>query len=71
MFSPYKHTWVKCLKDKKAKTILNGCMEIVNKSKRQPNKLRVDREREFSNTLMQKWLDNDDISMYSTHNEGK
>ena len=53
MFSPYKHTWVKCLKDKKAKTILNGCMEIVNKSKRQPNKLRVDREREFSNTLMQ------------------
>ena len=46
-------------------------MEIVNKSNCQPNKLRVDQEREFFNTLMQKWLDNDDISMYLTHNESK
>ena len=27
--------------------------------------------KEFYNKLMQEWLDNNDILMYSTHNEGK
>ena len=36
-----------------------------------PNKLRVDQRREFDNKLMQKWLDNSDILMYLTYNEGK
>ena len=31
----------------------------------------VDQSREFYNKLMQEWLDNNDILMYSTHNEGK
>ena len=35
-----------------------------------PNKLWVNQGREFYNKLMQEWLDNDDILMYSTHNEG-
>ena len=30
------------MKDKKAKTVLYGFLEIVNKSKRKPNKLWVD-----------------------------
>ena len=46
-------------------------MEIVNQSNRKPNKLWVDQGREFYNKLMQEWLDNNDILMYSTHNEGK
>ena len=46
-------------------------MEIVNESNCKPNKLWVDRGREFYNKLMQEWLDNNDILMYSTHNEGK
>ena len=46
-------------------------MEIVNESNRKPNKLWVDQGREFYNKLMQEWLDNNDILMYSTHNEGK
>ena len=41
-------------------------MEIVNESNRKPNKLRVDQRREFYK-LMQKWLENNDILMYSTH----
>ena len=32
---------VKSLKDKKGKTVLNGFVEIVNESKRKPNKLWV------------------------------
>ena len=49
-----KYTWLKPLKDKKAITVLNGFIEIVNKSKRKPNKLWVDQERELYNNLKQK-----------------
>ena len=51
--------------DKKAKTVVNGFIEIVNRSKYKPNKLWVDKVREFYKNLMQKWLD-DNILMYST-----
>ena len=47
--------------DKKVKTVRNGFIEIINKSKHQPNKLWSD----------QKLLDDNDILMYSAHNEGK
>ena len=46
-------------------------MKIVNKSKRQPNKLWIDQGKQFYNSPMLKWLDNSDILMYSKHNEGK
>ena len=66
-----KYACVKPLKDKKGKTVLNAFIEIVNESNQKPNKLSVDQGREFYNKLMQEWLDNNDILMYSTHNEGK
>ena len=59
------------MKDKKGKTVLNAFIEIVNESNRKPNKLWVDQGREFYKKLMQEWLDNNDILLYSTHNEGK
>ena len=34
-----KYAWVKPLKDKKGKTVLNAFIEIVNESNRKPNKL--------------------------------
>ena len=37
-----KYAWVKPLKDKKAKTVVNGSIGIVNESKRKRNKLWVD-----------------------------
>ena len=40
---------------------------VVNESKCQPNELWVDQGKEFSNSLMQKWLDDNDILMYLTH----
>ena len=46
-------------------------MEIVIESNRIPNKLWVDQGRELCNKIMQQWLDNNDILMYSTHNEGE
>ena len=66
-----KYAWVKPLKDKTGKTILNGFTEKVNESNHKPNKLWLDQVREFYNKLMQEGLDNNDILMYSTHNEGK
>ena len=66
-----KYAWAKPLKDKKGKTVLNAFIKIVNESNCKPNKLWVDQGREFYNKLMQEWLDNNNILMYSTHNEGK
>ena len=56
-----KYAWVKPLKDKKGKTVLNAFIQIVNESNRKPNKLWVDQEREFYNKPMQEWLANNDI----------
>ena len=40
-------------------------------SKRKPNKIRLDKGSEFYNTHFKKWLKNNNIELYSTHNEGK
>ena len=40
-----KYAWIKPLKDKKAITFLHGFIEIVNESKRKPNKFWVDQGR--------------------------
>ena len=66
-----KYVWVKRLKDKKGKTFLNAFIETVHESNRKPNESWVDQGREFYNKLMREWLDNNDILMYSKHNEGK
>ena len=66
-----KYAWVKHLKDKKGKTVLNALIEIEKESNRKANKLSVHQAREIYNKVTQKWLDNNDILMYSTHNEGK
>ena len=42
-----KYAWVKALKDKKAKIVLNAFIETVNESNCKPNKLWVDQGREF------------------------
>ena len=66
-----KYAWVKPLKDKKGKTVLNAFIEIANETNLKLNNLWVDQGREFYNKLMQQWLDIIDILMYSRHNEGK
>ena len=48
-----KYSWVKSLKGKKGKTVLNAFIEIVNESNCKLNKLWVDQGREFYNKLMQ------------------
>ena len=66
-----KYAWVIPLKDKKGATITNAFQKILDSPKRKPNKIWVDQGSEFSNNHFKKWLKDNDISMYSTHNEGK
>ena len=66
-----KYAFVVPLKDKKGVNIVNAFQSILNKSKRKPNKIWVDKGSEFYNASFKKWLQDNDIIMYSTNNEGK
>ena len=68
MFS--KYDFVVPLKGKKGITIANAFQNILNNSKRKPNKTWVDQGSEFYNTHFKKWLKDNNIGMYSTNNEG-
>ena len=46
-----KYVWVKSLKDKKSKTVLNGFINIVNESNCKPNKLWVNQRENFKIAL--------------------
>ena len=69
LFSRY--AWAVPLKDKTGASVRDAFQRIVRTSKRKPGKLWVDEGKEFYNNTMKKWLSDNDITMYSTHNEGK
>ena len=66
-----KYPFVISLKDKKGTSIVNAFNKIIKQSERKPNKIWVDQEGEFYNSVFKKWLSDNDIIMYSTYNEGK
>ena len=66
-----KYAWVVPLKDKKGISIVNAFQIILKESNRKPNKIWVDKGSEFYNNSFKKWLKDNDIEMYSIHNEGK
>ena len=59
------------MKDKKGITITDAFQKIIKESNRKPNKIRVDKGSGFYNSSVKKWLKDNDIEMYSIHNEGK
>ena len=59
------------LKDKKDVSIVNAFESVLKKSDRKPNKTWVDKGNEFYNNSFKKWLQENDVVMYSTPNEGK
>ena len=66
-----KYAWVVPLKDKKGISIIKAFQSILKQSNRKPNRIWVDKGSEFYNAYFKKWLQDNDIVMYSTHNEGK
>ena len=67
-----KYPWVVPLEDKKGRSIVKAFQGILKQSNsRKPNKIWVDKGSEFYNAYFKKWLQDNDIAMHSTHNEGK
>ena len=66
-----KYAWVVPLKEKKGVSIATAFQNILKQSNRKPNKIWVDKGSEFYNASFKKWLQDNDIVMYSTNNEGK
>ena len=52
-------------------SIVNAFQKNVKQSARKPNKIWVGKGNVFYNNSFKKWLQDNDIAMYSTHNEGK
>ena len=69
IFSTY--AWVVPLKDKKDVSIVDAFRKILDDSNRKPNKTWLDKGSKFYNNSFKKWLKDNDIEMYSMHNEGK
>ena len=66
-----KYAWVVPLKDEKGVSIVNAFQKSLDDSKRKPNKIWVDKGSQFYNRSVKSWLQDNDITIYSTHNEGK
>ena len=62
-----KYAWVVPLQDEKCITIVNAFQNILDSSKRKPNKIWVDQGSEFYNSSFEKWLEDNDIKMYLTY----
>ena len=69
MFGEY--AFIVSLKDKKGTNIVNEFQSILDSPERKPNKVWVDQGSEFYNKIFKKWLKDNNIEMYLTHNEGK
>ena len=67
-----KYAWVVPLKNKKGIGIVKALQSILKQSNsRKPNKIWIDKGSEFYNAYFKKWLGDNNLVMYSTHNEGK
>ena len=71
-----KHAWVVTLKDKKGISIVNAFQNVLDNSmelhsEHKANKIWVHKGSEFYNNSFKKWLKDNDIEMYSIHNEEK
>ena len=64
-----KYVWVFPLKEKKLLVLLR--LKKLDESSGKPNTIRVDKGSEFYNISTKPWLKNNNIEIYSTHNEGK
>ena len=63
-----KYAWVVPLKDREGASIVNAFQKSLKQSNRKPNKIWVDKSSGFYNNSFKKWLQDNDIIMYSTHN---
>ena len=65
-----KYAWVVSLKDKKRVSTVDAFQKILKESNIKPNKIWVDKGSKLYKNCFKKWLKDNDIEMYSIHNEG-
>ena len=65
-----KYAWVVSLKDKKRVSTVDAFQKILKESNIKPNKTWVDKGSKLYKNCFKKWLKDNDIEMYSIHNEG-
>ena len=58
------------MKDKKGITVTNAIQKMLDESNPKPNKIWVNKGSEFYNSSMKSWLQDNNIEMYSTQDEG-
>ena len=66
-----KYASIVPLKDKKGLSIVNVFQKVLDKSARKSNQIWVDKGSEFYNNSFQKWLEDNDIEIYSITNKEK
>ena len=66
-----KYAWVFLLKDKKDVSIVNAFQKILDGSNRKQNEIWVDKGGDFYKSTFKKWLKDNNIEIYSMHNERK
>ena len=66
-----KYAWVISLKDKNGTTITYAFQNILKEINQKPKKIWVVKGSEFYNRSMKSFLQNNNIEICSTHNEGK
>ena len=69
LFSQY--AWVLSFERQKSVSIGDAFQKILDDSNRKPSKVWADKGSELYNNSFKKWLKDNDIEMYSIHNEGK
>ena len=65
-----KYAWIVPLKDKKGVSIGDAFEKILDDSNRKSNKIWVDKGSKFYKGSFKKWLKDNNIELYSIHNEG-
>ena len=66
-----KYAWIIPLKDKNSISITNAFQRILEEYNRKPNNIWEDKGSKFYNNSFKKWLQDNDIVMYSTNNKEK
>ena len=64
-----KYTWVVPLKGKVGTVIINAFQNFLDESGREPSKKWVEKCSKFYNRLMKSCFHDNDIEIYSTHNQ--
>ena len=59
------------MRNKTSIAVTNALQKFLNESGRKPNKTWAEKGNEFYNRSMKSWLQDNDIEMHSTQNEGK